>query len=110
MLVAHQMHLAGLVVGNIATNAPPLVYCLHHNDLEDYKTEIIEFSQYDTSKQILRVLKQTLGTRIIDIWENANQPCWYYVQLDMRYPTHKIAHWSLPITVYFADWKHHDAV
>lgn len=107
MFGKEQMHLAGIVIGNIASNAPPLVYCLHCNAVQERSTEIIEFSQYDTPQEILRVLRQTLGTRIVDIFQNANQPCWYYVQLDVRYPTHKIAYWSLPITVYFADWERH---
>lgn len=99
------LKLVGIIVGNIASNSPPLVYCLHCNERQDWSTEIITFSQYDTSLQIVKVLQQTLGQSIIDIWENENNPIWYYVQLDKGYPTHKIAYWSLPITVYFAQWK-----
>lgn len=109
MLGTAPMKMVGIVIGNIASNSPPLVYCLHCNEQQDWSTEIIEFSQYDTSQEIVRVLRQTLGTRIIDVFRNANQPCWYYVQLDTQYPTHKIAYWSLPITVYFAEWTRDDA-
>lgn len=107
MIDTQQMNLVGIVIGTIAQNAPPLVYCLHTNKLYEVTVEIVEFSQYDTSQEILRVLKQTLGGRIIDIWENDSIPCWYYVQINERYPTHKMAYWPLPITVYFAQWTRH---
>lgn len=105
MISTSQMNLVGIVIGSIAQNSPPLVYCLHTNELYEVCVEIVEFSQYDTSQEILRVLKQTLGGRIIGIFENDSIPCWYYVQINERYPTHKMAHWPLPITVYFAHWK-----
>lgn len=104
-----QMNLVGMVIGSVAQNAPPLVYALHVNALYEVVVEIVEFSQYDTSQEILRVLKQSLGTRIINIFENDSIPCWYYVQMNERYPTHKMAHWPLPITVYFAQWSLHSA-
>jgi len=98
-----------MVIGSIAQNSHPLVYCLHTNALLERAVEIVEFSQYDTSQEILRVLKQSLGARIVNIFENDSIPCWYYVQMNERYPTHKMAYWALPITVYFAQWKTHCA-
>lgn len=105
-----QMQLVGMVIGSIAQHAPPLVYCLHVNETLEHCVEIVEFSQYDTSIEILRVLRSTLGARIVNIFQNDSIPCWYYVQMNHRYPTHKMAYWALPITVYFAQWKTHSAV
>lgn len=109
MYGTEQMNLVGIVIGSIAQNSPPLVYCLHTNTLYEMNVEIVEFPQYDTSQEILRVLRQTLGGKIIDVFENDSIPCWYYIQINERYPTHKMAHWPLPITVYFAQWSKHGA-
>lgn len=102
-----QMKMVGMVIGSVAQNSPPLVYALHTNATLDMQVEIVNFSQYDTSQEILRVLRQCLGGRIIQVFENDSIPCWYYVQLDGEYPTHKIANWHLPLTVYFAQWTTH---
>lgn len=110
MVAQEGMNLAGMIVGSITPHSPPLVYALHYSDALEYETEIVRFAQHDTSEEVLRVLKRTLGARIIDIWENESAPCWYYVQLVEQYPTYKVGNWSLPVTVYFAQWKRHDAV
>lgn len=100
-----QMNLVGMVIGSIAQNSPPLVYALHTNAVLEMRVEIVKFTQYDTSLEILRVLRGALGARLKKTYKNDSAPPWYYVQLDIRYPTHKLANWHLPLTVYFAQWK-----
>ena len=105
MMSLEHMRMVGMVIGSVAQNSPPLVYSLYTNAILEMRVEIVDLTQYSTSQEILAVLKQHLGTRAIQAFENDSMPCWYYVQLDKRYPPHKLANWHLPLTVYFAHWK-----
>ena len=107
MTAPEQMRMVGMVIGSIAQNSPPLVYCLHTNAFLEMRVEIVNLSEHDTSEECLRVLTQSLGNRVVGVFRNDSLPCWYYIQLDGRYPTHKIANWHLPLTVYFAQWVAH---
>lgn len=99
--------MAGMLVGSIAQNAPPLVYCLHRSAKDGFVTDVGDFPQYRTSDEILLALRQTLGLRIWDIQTNDAIPCWYYVQLDSRWPARRLHCWELPITVYGGEWRQH---
>lgn len=102
-----QMKMVGMVVGSIAQNSHPLVYSLYTNAILEMRVEIVDLTQYNTSHEILQALRQHLGDWRIEIFKNDSIPCWYYIQLDGRYPTHKLANWHLPLTVYFAQWTAH---
>ena len=97
--------MVGVVVGRIVPHSPSLVYCLYTDGKQDFRTNIIRFSRCDDPRQIVRILHLTLGPKVVSTVVNTNNPSWYYVQLEARYPPHKIPYWDLPITVYFERWE-----
>jgi len=100
-----KMTTVAIVVGSIAQNDGALVYCLKGNGVGVWTTQIIDIPGVRTPLENLRAIRRALGGQVIDVWQNDSVPCWYYVQIDERYPLSKVGYWALPITVYSGAWS-----
>jgi len=100
-----RMQTVAIVVGSIAQNDKALVYCLKGNGTQVHPTQIIELPRFETPLENLHAIRRTLQGQVLEVWENDSIPCWYYIQIDERYPVGKVGYWSLPITVYSGKWS-----
>lgn len=97
-------NIAGILVGKILASGHPLCIRLYDDGLGVYQTRQFEMLQFNTSQYAAKTFLRVLGDEVLAIYESAEEPRWYFLQLDAYYCPHKLQYWALPYTAHCRRW------